>query len=91
MARDIHDIERSLAETRSKLASTLDELADRAQPSNLADNAKSEAANWLQDETVQKVLIGIGVGVAALVGIKVFNSRKRKSELKKLQELLSQR
>ena len=91
MARDIHDIERSLAETRSKLASTLDELADRAQPSNLADSAKSEASNWLQDETVQKVLIGIGVGVAALVGIKVFNSRKRKSELKKLQELLSQR
>ena len=91
MARDIHDIERGLAETRSKLASTLDELADRAQPSNLADSAKSEAANWLQDETVQKVLIGIGVGVAALVGIKVFNSRKRKSELKKLQELLSQR
>lgn len=91
MARDIHDIERSLAETRSKLASTLDELADRAQPSNLAGSAKSEAANWLQDETVQKVLIGIGVGVAALVGIKVFNSCKRKSELKKLQELLSQR
>lgn len=91
MARDIHDIERSLAETRSKLASTLDELADRAQPSNLAGSAKSEAASWLQDETVQKVLIGIGVGVAALVGIKVFNSRKRKSELKKLQELLSQR
>lgn len=91
MARDIHDIERDLAATRSKLAGTLDELAGRANPSNLANSAKDEAVSWLQDETVQKVLFGIGAGIVALVGIRVYNGRKRKNELKQLQELLTQR
>lgn len=91
MARDIHDIERDLERTRNQLASTLDELADRTNPKTLAGNAKSEAANWLQDETVQKVIGGIVVGVAALVGITVYNGRKRKGELKELQKLLANR
>ncbi|MCP1386953.1 DUF3618 domain-containing protein [Corynebacterium sp. TA-R-1] len=91
MARDIHDIERDLERTRTQLASTLDELADRTNPSNLADNAKEQAIDWLQDETVQKVLGGIAVGIAALVGIKFYNGRKRKNELKELQRLLARR
>jgi len=91
VARDIHDIERDLERTRNQLASTLDELADRTNPKTLAGNAKSEAANWLQDETVQKVIGGIVVGVAALVGITVYNGRKRKGELKELQKLLANR
>lgn len=91
MARDIHDIERDLERTRGQLASTLDELADRANPSNLAGNAKEQAASWLQDETVQKVIGGVVVGIAALIGIKAYNGRKRKSELKELQKLLSRR
>ncbi|MBC3179860.1 DUF3618 domain-containing protein [Corynebacterium lujinxingii] len=91
MARDIHDIERDLERTRGQLASTLDELADRTNPSNLAGNAKEQAASWLQDETVQKVIGGVVVGIAALIGIKAYNGRKRKSELKELQKLLSRR
>ncbi|MBA1836306.1 DUF3618 domain-containing protein [Corynebacterium sp. zg912] len=91
MARDIHDIERDLERTRGQLASTLDELADRTNPSNLAGNAKDQAASWLQDEKVQKVIGGIVVGVAALIGIKAYNGRKRKSELKELQKLLARR
>ena len=89
MARDIHDIERDISRTRSQLASTLDELADHANPSTLAGGAKDGALEWLKDETVQKVLAGIGVGIAALVGIKVLNGRKRKKELNELQKLLS--
>lgn len=89
MARDIHDIERDLARTRSQLASTLDELADRTSPSNLADTARDQAKTWLEDETVQKIIAGAGIGIAALIGIKVYNGRKRKSELKELQKLLS--
>lgn len=89
MARDIHDIERDLARTRNQLASTLDELADRTNPSTLAGTAKDQAKTWLEDETVQKVIGGVVVGIAALVGIKVYNGRKRKSELKELQKLLS--
>ena len=91
MARDINDIERDLARTRSQLASTLDELADRTSPSALADNAKGQAKSLLQDETVQKVLGGIAVGIAALVSIKALNGRKRKNELKELQRLLARR
>ena len=91
MARDIHDIERDIERTRGQLASTLDELADRTSPSNLADNAKGQASEWLQDETVQKVLGGIAAGVVALVGVKFLNNRKRKNELKELQRLLSRR
>ena len=91
MARDIHDIERDLERTRNQLASTLDELADRTSPKTLADSAKSEAANWLQDETVQKVIGGVVAGIAALISIKAYNGRKRKSELKELQKLLANR
>lgn len=91
MARDINDIERDIERTRGQLASTLDELANRANPSTIAGNAKGQAKNFLQDETVQKVIAGIGVGVAVLVGIKVLNGRKRKKELKELQRLLARR
>ncbi|EEI17250.1 DUF3618 domain-containing protein [Corynebacterium sanguinis] len=91
MARDIDDIERDIERTRDQLASTLDEIAHRANPSTLADNAKDQAKNFFQDETVQKVLVGIGVGVAVLIGIKALNGRKRKKELKELQRLLARR
>ena len=91
MARDIHDIERDLERTRNQLASTLDELADRTSPKTLAGSAKSEAANWLQDETVQKVIGGVVAGIAVLISIKAYNGRKRKSELKELQKLLAKR
>mgnify|MGYP002719380728 CR=1 FL=1 len=91
MARDIHDIERDIERTRGQLASTLDELADRTNPSNLADSAKGQAKAWAQDETVQKVLGGIAAGVALLVAIKAYNGRKRKRELKELQRLLARR
>ncbi|MDN8606192.1 DUF3618 domain-containing protein [Corynebacterium ureicelerivorans] len=91
MARDIHDIERDLERTRGQLANTLDELADRTNPKTLAGNAKSEAAGWLQDSTVQKVLGGIVAGIVALIGIKAYNGHKRKSELKELQKLLANR
>ena len=91
MARDIHDIERDLERTRNQLASTLEELADRTNPKTLAGSAKSEAANWLQDPTVQKVIGGVVAGIAALISIKAYNGRKRKSELKELQKLLANR
>ncbi|WKD57125.1 hypothetical protein CAPI_02790 [Corynebacterium capitovis DSM 44611] len=91
MARDTNDIERDIERTRGQLASTLDEIAQRANPSNLADTAKDQAAGWLKDEAVQKVLAGIGVGIATLVAVRFFNGRKRKKELKELQKLLASR
>ncbi|SER85081.1 DUF3618 domain-containing protein [Corynebacterium cystitidis] len=89
MARDINDIERDIQHTREKLARTLDELANRTKPQNLVDDAKAQATDKLNDPTVQKVLIGAGVAVVALIGLAVANSRKKKNELKELQRLLS--
>ena len=50
-----------------------------------------ELLTRLQDETVQKVIGGVVAGIAALIGIKAYNGRKRKSELKELQKLLANR
>lgn len=91
MARDIHDIERDIERTRGQLASTLDELASRTNPSALADNAKGQATGLLRDEKVQKILAGVAAGVVALVAVRALNGRKRKKELKELQKLLARR
>ncbi|WP_394282287.1 DUF3618 domain-containing protein [Corynebacterium sp.] len=89
MARDINDIERDIQHTREKLASTLDELANRTKPQNIVDDAKQQATDKLNDPTVQKVLIGVGVAVVGLIGLAVANNRKKKSELKELQRILA--
>ena len=89
MARDINDIERDIQHTREKLASTLVELANRTKPQNIVDDAKQQATDKLNDPTVQKVLIGVGVAVVGLIGLAVANNRKKKSELKELQRILA--
>lgn len=89
MARDINDIERDIQQTREKLASTLDELADRTKPQNLVDGAKEQVNEKLNDPTVQKVLIGVGVAVVGLIGLAIANNRKKKNELKELQRILA--
>lgn len=91
MARDIHDIQRDIERTRGNLAATIDELADRTRPENLANDAKKQVTSKLQDDSVQKVLAGVGVAVAALIAISFANKRKKKKDLKELQRLLSQR
>lgn len=91
MARDIHDIQRDIERTRHQLASTLDQLATRTKPENIANDAKIQATEKLNDPTVQKVLIGVGAAVAGLVALGVANSRRKKNQLKELQELLSKR
>ncbi|GAB3078414.1 DUF3618 domain-containing protein [Corynebacterium aquatimens] len=91
MARDINDIQRDIERTRNQLASTIDEIADRTKPENVANNAKKTVTAKLQDPAVKKVLIGVGAGVAALVLVKFANGRKKKKELKELQRLLANR
>ena len=91
MARDINDIQREIERTRVNLASTIDEIADRTRPENLANNAKAQVSNKLKDDKVQKVLAGVAVAVVLLVAIKSSNKRKKKKDLKELQRLLSQR
>ena len=91
MARDINDIQREIERTRVNLASTIDEIADRTRPENLANNAKAQVSNKLKDDKVQKVLAGVAVAVVLMVAIKSSNKRKKKKDLKELQRLLAER
>ena len=91
MARDINDIQREIERTRVNLASTIDELADRTSPENLANNAKAQVSTKLKDDKVQKVLAGVAVAVVLLVALKSSSSRKKKKDLKELQRLLAER
>lgn len=91
MARNIEDIERDIERTRRQLASTLDEIADRSKPQNLADNAKTQLVDKLKDPNVQKVLAGVGAAVVTLVALSVAGSRRKKRQLKEIQKLLAER
>ncbi len=85
------DIQRDIERTRRQLAGTLDELADRSKPKNIADDAKRSANAKLQDPNVQKVLIGIGVAVAGIIALSVARSNKKSRDIKEIQRLLAQR
>lgn len=85
------DIQRDIERTRRQLAGTLDELADRSKPKNIADDAKRSANAKLQDPNVQKVLIGIGVAVAGIIALSVARGNKKSRDIKEIQRLLAQR
>lgn len=91
MARDIADIQRDIERTRNQLASTLDQLAERGKPANLADNAKTQAQRKLGDPQVQKVAAAVGAAVAGLVLIAVLRSRKKNKDINELRRLLAAR
>ena len=91
MARDINDIQRDLDQSRRRLATTLDELAERTKPQRLVDDAKRSVTEKLQDPQVQKVIAGVAAGVVVLVAIGIASSRKKNKNLKELQKLLAQR
>ncbi len=67
MAKDTEHIEQQIAQAREDLASTLDQLADRANPQRLADDAKSRAIATLNTPAVKYTVVGVGVGFAGLV------------------------
>ncbi|PFG28125.1 DUF3618 domain-containing protein [Corynebacterium renale] len=89
MARDINDIERDIERTRRQLAGTLDQIADRTKPANLAEDAKNQVTSKLQDPQVQKVLAGVGAAIAGIVVIAIVRGRRKNKDLKELQRLLS--
>ena len=63
--RDPDTIKRDIDQAREQLASTVDTLAERANPSRLADDAKAAALRFVQKPAV----IGSVVGAVALVVI----------------------
>ena len=91
MARNIEDIQRDIERTRRQLAGTLDELAQRSNPQNFANEAKNAATDKLQDRNVQMALASVGAAVVGLIAFSVFRSKRRKSDIKELQRLLAER
>jgi len=72
VARDTERIEREINEARARLASTLDELAVRADPQRIADDTKAVVVAKLNEPKVKYTLIGVGALVVSLVLVKLF-------------------
>ncbi|GHF47373.1 hypothetical protein FHX82_001456 [Amycolatopsis bartoniae] len=72
MARDPDTIEREIEQARAALATTLDQLGEKASPKRLADTAKTSVLAKLEDPKVKFPLIGAAVLVAALLVRKLF-------------------
>jgi hypothetical protein len=72
VARDPDTIEREIEQAREALASTLDQLSDKANPKRLADSASSSVRAKLEDPKVKYPIIGAGVLVVALLVRKLF-------------------
>ncbi|GAB0101370.1 hypothetical protein JMUB6875_03340 [Nocardia sp. JMUB6875] len=71
MARDTEAIEREIEAARNRLASTLDELAVRADPQRLADNAKQSFVAKVNEPKIKYSLIGAGALIVGLVVLKI--------------------
>ncbi|MGV9714046.1 DUF3618 domain-containing protein [Gordonia sp. NPDC003424] len=71
MAGDTERIEQEIAQAREDLAKTLDQLADRANPQRLADDAKHKVLATLNQPAVKYTLAGVGAVVVFLVVRKI--------------------
>lgn len=73
MARDPDTIQREIEQARDALASTLDQLGDKASPKKLAGDAKESVANTLANPKVKYPLIGLGALIVLLILRKIFS------------------
>lgn len=64
--RDPDAIKKDIDAARDQLASTVDSLAERANPRRLADDAKSSVVAFVKKPPVMFTLIGVGTLVAVL-------------------------
>lgn len=58
--RDPEVIKQEIAAARDRLASTVDILAERANPQRLADDAKAKAVGFVNQPKVKAALAGVG-------------------------------
>ena len=72
MARDTERIEREIEAARTRLASTLDEIAVRADPQRIADDTKHIVLAKLNQPKVKYSLIGAAAVVVGVVLVKIF-------------------
>ena len=71
--RDPDQIEREIETTRTQLAGTLDELAERVNPKRLAGQAKETTVEWFQTPVGMAVLGGVALLVTLGVVRRVRN------------------
>jgi Protein of unknown function (DUF3618) len=65
--RDPETIKRDIDQARDQLASTVDSLAERANPRRIADDLKAGVARFVKKPAVAISLAGVGVVVVMLV------------------------
>ncbi|MDT5333838.1 MAG: hypothetical protein QOF31_5135 [Mycobacterium sp.] len=65
--RDPDTIKQDIDQAREQLASTVDSLAERANPSRIADDIKAGVVRFVKKPAVAISLAGIGALVLALV------------------------
>ena len=65
--RDPDTIKQDIDQARDQLASTVDSLAERANPSRIADDVKAGVVRFVKKPAVAISLAGAGVVVIALV------------------------
>ena len=91
VARNIDDIQREIERTRRQLAKTLDEIANRAKPQHMVEDAKESLITKLKDPQTQKILAGVTATVVGLVAITVVRVRRQRADVRELKELLASR
>ncbi|MCW4352123.1 DUF3618 domain-containing protein [Hoyosella sp. YIM 151337] len=72
MSRDTESIERDIERAREQLASTLDELAIRANPRRVLDSAKEKAIAKSEEPEVRIAIVGVGVLFVFVVLWRIF-------------------
>ncbi len=64
--RNPETIKQEIDQARSQLASTVDSLAERANPQRLADDAKAAVIRFVKQPAVAASLAGLGVVVVVV-------------------------
>jgi hypothetical protein len=72
VARDTESIERDIERARDQLANTLDELATRANPRKVVEQAKSTVLAKVEEPQVRLALVGVGALFVAAVLYRIF-------------------
>ena len=71
--RDPDTIKQEIDQARDQLASTVDSLAERANPRRLADDAKARVIGFVKKPVVAIFLAGVGALVVVVVVRRVRN------------------
>lgn len=81
MSRSYDSIEGDITKAREDLATTLDEIVDRVNPKNLADEGRTRATAALKDPRVLAVIGGVAALIVGGVTLSMVNKRKERERI----------